>query len=128
MIGINYFIQISAARMQIKSGQINGLEKFIQANPISGIAAVNMLGWTVFFGLSCIFAAWAFGNTRTERIIKYAFLSNGVMILTSAVGYMFDIVIIVFLFMNIGMGAAVLTAEIYLSKLFKSKLIILQEV
>lgn len=120
LIGINYFIQISAVRMQIKTGQINGLEQFIQANPISGIAAVNMLGWTIFFGLSCIFVAWAFGDTRIERIIKYAFLANGAMMLITAIGYLFDIAIIVFLFMNIGMGVAVLTATIYLSKLFKN--------
>jgi len=120
LIGINYFIQISAVRMQINSGQTNGLEQFIQANPISGIAAVNMLGWTVFFGLSCIFAALVFGNTSTEKIIKYAFLAIGIMMFTSAVGYLFDIAVLIFLCMNIGMGAAVLTAEIYLSKLFKS--------
>ncbi|MDD3705708.1 MAG: hypothetical protein PHC45_06585 [Clostridiaceae bacterium] len=120
LIGINYFIQISVVRMQIKSGQTNGLEQFIQANPISGIAAINMLGWTIFFGLSCIFVAWAFGNTKIERIIKYAFLSNGIMMLTSAIGYLFDIVIIVFLFMNIGMGVTILTATIYLSKLFRN--------
>ncbi|HOS70109.1 MAG TPA: hypothetical protein PLG67_06140 [Bacillota bacterium] len=120
LTGINYFIQISAVRMQINSGQTNGLEQFIQANPVSAIAAVNMLGWTVFFGLSCSFAAWAFGNTRTERIIKYAFLTNGIMMFASAFGYLFDIVVIVFLCLNIGMGVAVLTVEIYLSKLFKS--------
>ena len=79
-----------------------------------------MLGWTIFFGLSCIFVAWAFGNTRIERIIKYAFLANGAMMLITAIGYLFDIAIIVFLFMNIGMGVAVLTATIYLSKLFKN--------
>lgn len=120
LIGINYFIQISSVRMQIKAGQTDGLEQFIQSNPISGIAAVNMLGWTIFFGLSCIFAAWAFGNTRIERIIRYAFLANGIMMLTAAIGYLFDIAIVVFLLMNIGMGAAVLAATIYLSKLFKN--------
>jgi len=89
-------------------------------NTISGIAAVNMLGWTIFFGLSCIFAAWVFGNTRIERIIKCALLANGIMMFSSAVGYLFDIAVLIFLCMNIGMGAAVLTAEIYLSKLFKN--------
>jgi len=38
------------------------------------------------------------------------------MMFSSAVGYLFDIAVLIFLCMNIGMGAAVLTAEIYLYK------------
>lgn len=120
LIGINYFVQISTVRMQINAGQTKGLEQFIQANPISAMAAINMLGWTIFFGLSCIFAALAFGKTKVEKIIKYAFLVNGIMMLLGAVGYLFNIAIIVFLFVNIGMGVAILTATIYLCKLFKN--------
>ena len=79
LICINYFIQITTVRMQIDIGQTNGLEQFIQANPISGMAAINMLGWTIFFGLSCFFAGLALGNSKIEQVAKYAFLSNGVM-------------------------------------------------
>lgn len=122
LIGTNYFIQISAVRMQIIVGQTNGLEQFVQANPISAFSAINMLGWTVFFGLSCLFAAMAFGNTKTEKIIKYAFFANGIMMLITAMAYIFDIVIVVFLCMYIGMGVAVLTATLPLCKLFKSLL------
>ncbi len=43
LIGINYFIQISAVRLQIKAGQTNGLGQFIQANPVSVFSAINML-------------------------------------------------------------------------------------
>ena len=62
LIGINYFIQISTVRMNIDAGQTHGLEQFVQVNPISAIAAINMLGWTVFFGLSCFFVSFAFGK------------------------------------------------------------------
>lgn len=120
LICINYFVQISTVRMQIDIGQMNGLEQFVQANPISGMAAINMLGWTIFFGLSCIFAGLALGNTRIEQVIKYAFLSNGVMMFLGVTGYLLNKSIVVFLCMNLGMGAAILIATIPLCNLFKS--------
>jgi len=57
LIGINYFIQLSAVRLQLESGQTEGLEQFIMSFPISGIASINMLGWTLFFGLASLFRA-----------------------------------------------------------------------
>lgn len=119
LISINYFIQISAVRLQINAGQTNGLEQFVQGNPTSVISAINMLGWTIFFGLSCVCASFALGNTKIEKIIKYAFLVNGNMMLISAIAYVFNITFVLLLFMNLGMGAAVLTATIPLCKLFK---------
>jgi len=119
LISINYFLQIGAVRLQINAGQTNGLEQFVQGNPLSVTSAINMLGWTVFFGLSCLFVAFALGNTRREKIIKYAFLANGWMMLVSAIAYILDIKIILILTMYLGMGAAILTAEIALCKLFK---------
>jgi len=120
LICINYFVQISTVRMQINIGQTAGLEQFIQANPISGMAAINMLGWTIFFGLSCIFAGLALGNTKIEQVIKYAFLSNGVMMFLGVTGYLLDNTVVVFLCMNLGMGAAILIAIIPLCMLFKN--------
>lgn len=92
----------------------------VQANPISGMAAINMLGWTIFFGLSCIFAGLALGNTKIEQIIKYAFLSNGVMMFLGVIGYLLDKSVVVFLCMNLGMGSAILIATISLCYLFKN--------
>jgi len=112
LVSINYFVQLTTVRMQIDIGQTNGLEQFIQANPISGMAAINMLGWTIFFGLSCIFAGLALGNTKIEKVIKYAFLSNGVMMFLGAIGYLLDKSVVVFLCMNLGMGSAILIATI----------------
>ena len=120
LICINYFVQITTVRMQIDMGQTNGLEQFIQANPISGMAAINMLGWTIFFGLSCIFAGLALGNTKIEQVIKYAFLSNGVMMFLGVIGYLLDKSVVVFLCMNLGMGSAILIATIPLCYLFKN--------
>ena len=119
LISINYFVQLTTVRMQVYTGQTDGLEQFIQANPVSGMAAINMLGWTIFFGLSCLFAGLALGNTKIEKVIKYAFLSNGVMMFLGLIGYLFDISVVVFLCMNLGMGSAILIATIPLCCLFK---------
>ena len=119
LISINYFVQLTTVRMQVYTGQTDGLEQFIQANPVSGMAAINMLGWTIFFGLSCIFAGLALGNTKIEKVIKYAFLSNGVMMFLGLIGYLFDISVVVFLCMNLRMGSAILIATIPLCYLFK---------
>ena len=119
LISINYFVQLTTVRMQVYTGQTDGLEQFIQANPVSGMAAINMLGWTIFFGLSCLFAGLALGNTKIEKVIKYAFLSNGVMMFLGLIGYLFDISVVVFLCMNLGMGSAILIATIPLCYLFK---------
>jgi hypothetical protein len=122
LICINYFVQISTVRMQIDIGQTNGLEQFIQANPISGMAAINMLGWTIFFGLSCIFAALALDSAKIEKVIKYALLANGAMMFIGVTGYLLDKAVIVFLCMNLGMGATILIATVFLCKLFKNTL------
>ncbi len=44
LTGINYFVQLSAVRLSLLKGELQGLEQIVQANPISGISAINMLG------------------------------------------------------------------------------------
>ncbi len=122
IISLNYFVQISAVRLQLNNGMTVGLEQFIHVYPISVIAAMNMLGWTVFFGLSCVFTGLSLGNTRNETMIKYALLANGVIVFVGLIGYLLDSAVVVFLSMNLGMGAAVLIATIYMVKLFKTNL------
>jgi hypothetical protein len=119
LIGINYFVQISAVRLNVLNGRTQGLDQFIQSNPTSGIAAVNMLGWTLFLGLSSLFVAPVFSGGRLERIIRYAFLANGIICLIGGIGYIFDLVLIVYLCMDLGMGAALLVATTSLSILFR---------
>ena len=61
---IHYFEQLTAVRINIGSGQINGLEHFVQANPYSVMSSINMLGWTVFLGLSSFFIFPVFKGDR----------------------------------------------------------------
>ena len=108
LISINYFIQLSAVRLNILKRQIDGLGQFVQSNPTSGIAAINMLGWSVFLGLSSMFIAPIFSGNGLEKIIKLSFLANGFICILGGIGYVFDIVLLVFLSMNLGMGISLL--------------------
>ncbi|NLF41904.1 MAG: hypothetical protein GX587_04350, partial [Bacteroidales bacterium] len=51
----HYFVQISSVRFAVNAKNFSGLGHFIQSNPTSFISSVNMLGWTLFLGLSTSF-------------------------------------------------------------------------
>lgn len=118
LISINYFIQLGAARLMIAAGKAQGIEQLVQANPNSAVFAVNLLGWTVFLGVSCVFAALALGPGRPERVMRIAFLVNGAMMLTSAVAYVLGIQVILALFMFLGLGAAVIVESAAMCRYF----------
>mgnify|MGYP005855817565 CR=1 FL=1 len=115
----NYFVQLSAVRLSILRGETQGLEQIVQANPLSAISAINVLGWSLFLGLSSLFVAPVFSESRLERIIKLSFLLNGIFCILGGIGYVLDIVVLVFLTLNFGMGGAVLVAAISLCILFR---------
>lgn len=118
-IGIHYFVQISSVRLSIAKEQLEGLEQFIQSNPTSGIAGINIVGWTLFFSLSCFFAAPVFTGKGLNRVIKYAFIANGIICLLGGIGYVFDNIALIFLTLNFGMGGAVLVAMTGLFMFFR---------
>jgi hypothetical protein len=109
-IGIHYFIQISSVRLSIAKSQLDGLEQFIQSNPTSGIAGINMVGWTLFFSLSCFFVAPVFSGNRLNMVIKYALIANGIICVLGGIGYVFDNIALIFFTLNFGMGGAILVA------------------
>lgn len=118
LTGINYFVQLTAVRFNLAQGELQGLEQWLQANPISALSAVNLLGWTLFFGLSSLVVAPVFAGGRLETVIKVAFLANGVFCLLAGIAYAFDLVVLLFLTINLGMGGAVLVASVALCILF----------
>jgi hypothetical protein len=118
-IGIHYFVQISSVRLSIAKGQLDGLAQFIQSNPTSGIAGINLVGWTLFFSLSCFFIAPVFSGSRLNKIIKYALISNGIICVIGGIAYVFDNIALIFLTLNIGMGGAILIATIALFVFFR---------
>jgi len=86
--------------------------QFVQEYPISGMAAINMLGWTLFLGLSSLFAALVFSGRGFRRLIRYALLSNATICLLGGVAHVLDITFLVFLTMNLAMGLAFFLALI----------------
>jgi uncharacterized membrane protein len=83
--------------LQIEEGITEGLSQFVQSFPISGIAAINMLGWTVFFYFSSIFVGFAFLGGKLEKFIKFIFIANAVNSLLGGIGYTFVIFSLIFL-------------------------------
>ncbi|MDX1414218.1 MAG: hypothetical protein R3293_08500 [Candidatus Promineifilaceae bacterium] len=123
MITINYFVELSIVRQNLTHGRLEGLEQFVQANPASFITAVNMLGWTLFFGLSCLFLFPLFSRSRLQRIIRYALFANTLFMFLGGISYLFEQTVFVFIFMNFLMGGAVLVTTIALAILFSRQLV-----
>ena len=119
LTSLHYFVQVTAVRLSLQNNQLVGLEQIVQANPLSAISAINMLGFTLFLGLSCLFAAFAFGNGKWERILRYALLLNGAFTLVGGLGYILQINLIVFFCLNFGLGGALLLVFLATARLFR---------
>ena len=116
---LHYFVQLSAVRLNIMHGHTNGLEHFVQANPNSIMTSIDMLGWTLFLGLSSFFIFPVFEGDRLNRIIRCAFIFNGLSCILTGIGYVFQIDLLTFIFVNLGIGGAILTVTIASGKLFR---------
>lgn len=116
---INYFVQLTVVRLNIEQGHIDGLGHFVQANPYSVMSSINMLGWTLFLGLSSLFIFPIFKGDKLNKIIGYAFLFNSISCVLGGVGYIFRIDLLTFAFMNLGLGGSVMTFSIASTSLFK---------
>jgi hypothetical protein len=114
-----YFVQVTAVRWNVDRGTLQGIEQFIQAKPDSALAAANMLGWTVFFGLSSLFVAPVFVGGRLATAIKVLFILNGTFCLLAGIGFVLDLTALVFVTINLGMGGAVTAATILLAVYFR---------
>ena len=103
---IHYFVQISSVRFAIAENEYSGLENFLQSNPISFLSSVNMLGWTFFLGLSTLFLYIGLASNSGTKGIRLGLLINAVSCILGGIGYLFQIDIITFIFMNLGVGLA----------------------
>ena len=121
LVGLFYFVQLTAVRLSLQLGETTGLEQVIQANPLSALSAINMLGWTFFLGLASLFLVPLFTNGRLEKIIRYAFLGNGLFCLVGGVSYLLQWQILLFVTINLGMGFSVTVAMIALTIFFRKK-------
>lgn len=116
----HYFVQISTVRFALESKTYTGLEHFLQSNPLSFSSSLNMLGWTLFLGLSSLFL---FMGLKTNP--KATGLNIGLLICTfsclfGGIGFIFRIDILTFIFMNLGIGVTFFVITISGMKLLKA--------
>ena len=109
---MHYFVQVSAVRFSVISGQLDGIEHFLQANPTSFLSAANMLAWTFFLGFSSLFMHSALKTGRLSKTVRIGLLLNGISCLMAGFGYLIQNDVITFLFINIGLGGALITVVI----------------
>lgn len=119
LVGLFYFVQVTAVRWNVDRGTLQGIEQFIQSKPDAALAAANMLGWTLFFGLSSLFVAPVFTGRRLAGAIRVLFILNGIFCLLAGIGFVLDIALLVFVTINLGMGAAMTAATIMLAVYFR---------
>lgn len=116
LTGIHYFLQISVVRLNLLQGELAGLEQVMQANDHSAVSGINMLGWTIFFGLSSLFAAAAFPTAeRLSKTIRWLLMINGVCCLIGGVAFTMEWLVVLFLAINFGMGGAVTVLTVLLT-------------
>ncbi len=116
---LHYFIQLSSVRINVEHGQIGGIEQFLQANPYSFMTAADMLGWTLFLGLSSLFAFAAIKKERTNKWLKISMLVNGISSLLGGIGYLFQLPLLTFIFINLGVGGAMIGVGFFSLKFFR---------
>jgi hypothetical protein len=116
---IHYFIQLSTVRLGIAKNSTDGLLQLVQANPVSAMSAINMLGWSLFMGLSSLFLYFSIRKERNARTTGYAFLANALICLAGGLSYLLQIDILTFLLMNPGIGGAVIFSAIVSARFFR---------
>lgn len=117
---VHYFVQISSVRFAISDKAYSGLEHFLQSNPASFSSSLNMLGWTLFLGLSSLFLYLGLKNIVQAKGLKIGLLINAISCLFGGIGFILRIDILTFIFMNLGIGAAFFIITISGIKFFKA--------
>jgi hypothetical protein len=115
---LHYFVQLSSVRLNLLNGNFDGMEAFIQANPLSIMTSIDMLGWTLFLGLSSLFLSPVFSGEKSNSLLRYAFLFNGLSCMMAGVGYVLRIDILTFICINICTGGAMMVISIASLRLF----------
>jgi len=103
---VHYFVQISSVRFAITENEYSGLEHFLQSNPSSFLSSVNMLGWTIFLGLSTLFMYLGLIHRSETKGIRLGLLINSISCIFGGIGYLFQIDLLTFVFINLGVGLA----------------------
>jgi len=116
---LHYFIQVSSVRWAIENNNLEGIQHFLQADPQSFMVAANMLGWTLFLGLSTLFMALALKGEQGYKLIRIALIINGLSCFLGGLGYLTQIDLITFFFINIGVGVSLLVFTVSFARMIK---------
>ncbi len=81
LISVNYFIQLTFVRQSTFNVEI-----FDMGKPQSMMWVIEILGY-FFMGLSTVFTAFVFESGRVEKLIKWLFITNGILGLLTPIGY-----------------------------------------
>ncbi|HNW51681.1 MAG TPA: hypothetical protein PKH79_11410 [Prolixibacteraceae bacterium] len=115
----HYFVQLSSVRINLNRAVTSGMEYFLQANPLSVMTSIDMLGWTFFFGLSTFFIALSLEvKSRQGKWIRTGFLLNATSCFLAMVGYLFQIDLLTFIGVNLVVGGAMIIVSYASAKFF----------
>ena len=108
LTSIHYFVQLTVVRFLLQEGQTEGMALLLHANPHSVMIAIDMLGFTLFLGLSSLFMALGLKGVKHLRLMRWALRLNGGFCLVGGIAYMFQFLPLLFFCINIGMGGSLL--------------------
>ncbi len=83
MTTINRFVHLAVVRPSLAANRAAGLEWFLPYGSNSVMFSLEILGWSVFLGLACLFAAFIFHLDRLERGLFWSVLVIALLNLAS---------------------------------------------
>lgn len=115
---MNYFVQLTAVRLNLLKGAPGGLEQFIMSNPLSALESVNMLGWTLLLGLSCLFLAFSLDRRSRAKTARVCLFINAAVCLMGCAAFVADSTVLLAACMYPLLGGAVLSVSLSLCRFF----------
>jgi hypothetical protein len=122
LASLNYFVQFSIVRISINDGITQNLDNFVQFNPRSFTFAINMLGWSLFLGLSTLFLGIIFKGKGMNLAIRSSLYATSIFCLIGFIGFILDIKFFLLIF-QVGMSLGLTLSSIFIALAFrKSKI------
>jgi len=109
---IHYFAQVSTVRLSLIHKQTEGLEQFIQANPLSFTLAINMLGWTLMMGLASFFFYFFFRSIEKHKWLAIFHGLNFIFSMAAMIGFVTKYDPLTFISINMGVGGCITVISI----------------
>jgi hypothetical protein len=89
IIGTNYIIQLSVVRLNVRAGDLEGLDLLAMPNPRSVFVALETAGYA-FFSLMALFLGAVFAGERLERWTRRLLIVTGITDISGTVGVLVD--------------------------------------